>query len=124
MRKVKIITIEGVGEVTVKEVSPYAVYSAMSANDTVKELEQLAADCISLPQGKELIKLYGSELDLIVEALVEVNSYFLSIPAKLGLKPALAGIVSEISKILPPLFADSYKTVMAKMPGITAGAAS
>lgn len=124
MRKSKVISIEGVGEVMVKEVSPFAVYSALSAKNKAEELEKLAAECIGMPEGKELKKLYSSEIEQVVDAVVEVNSSFLSVPAKLGLKSALAGMVSEISKTLPPLFADSYRTVMAKMPGITAGAAS
>lgn len=120
MRKSKIITIDGVGEVTIKETSPYAVYHALSAKNKVEEFELLAAECITLPKGKELKKLYGSEIEQVVDAFVQVNDSFLTVPAKLGLKPMLQGMVGEISKTLPGLFADAFRQAI-PMPGITAG---
>lgn len=122
MRKAKIVTIDGLGEVTVKEISPFAVYKAMSADKKGPELLALALDCISLPQEK-VEKLYPSELEQLVDAFVEVNSSFLAIAGKVGLKQTITSMVAELSKTLPQVFADSYKLAMA-MPGITAGTAS
>lgn len=122
MRKAKIINIEGIGEVTVKEISPFAVYKAISAEKKGLELLALALDCISLPQEK-IEKLYPSELEQLVDAFVEVNSSFLAIADKVGLGQSITTVVAELSKTLPQVFADSYRLAMA-MPGITAGTAS
>ncbi|EKD36001.1 MAG: hypothetical protein ACD_75C01687G0002 [uncultured bacterium] len=127
MRKAKIINIEGVGEVTVKEVSPFAVYKAMSAQNKVDELMTLAVECVDLPKEK-LQKLYLSEIEQLVDAFVEVNGSFLAIAGKLGLEATMTAIIkailAELSTILPEMFAGSYKLVMAKLPGIMAGAVS
>ncbi|BDD88869.1 hypothetical protein [Desulfofustis limnaeus] len=123
MRKAKIITIEGLGEVTVKEVSPLALYRAMNANDKVGETVSLLVDCISLPREK-LEALYPSEIEQLVNAFVEVNSSFLAIADKLGLKDVLVALGATAVKTLPQLFADSYKEVMDRQPGTTAGAVS
>ncbi|MGV0961859.1 MAG: hypothetical protein ACOYB1_18695 [Limnohabitans sp.] len=126
MRKAKIVNIEGLGEVTVKEISPFAVYQALNSKNTMDELRAIALDCISLSPEK-MEKLYPSEIEALVDAFMEVNSSFLAISGKLGLKQAMDSIkdamVSEISTALPKVFADSYKQVMAT-PGITVGAAS
>ncbi|MBU1564224.1 MAG: hypothetical protein KJ630_01180 [Proteobacteria bacterium] len=135
MRKSRIVTIEDLGEVLVKEVSPFAVYKAMSADSKVAELKALVADCITLPDGKGPIEaLYPSEIEQLIDAFLEVNSSFLAIAGKLAIKNTLIDLgkelpelmrpmLAEVSKLLPPIFADSYKMVMAKMPGIMAGAA-
>ena len=127
-RKSKIITIDGLGEVTVKEVSPFAAYNAMLAKNKIDELKKLAAECISMPEGKDLKKLYASEIEQVIDAFVEVNSSFLAVAGKLKLKAAIATIteevVSELSKVLPQVYVDSYKKVMQRLPGIMAGAAS
>ena len=127
MRKSKIITIEGVGEITVKEVSPFALYQAMNAKDPVTDMLALADNCIDLKRDK-LYSLYASELEQLVDAFLEVNSSFLAIAAKLGVKDMLtemlAGMLTEVGKTLPQLFVNSYKEVMARLPGITAVAAS
>ncbi|MDX9894335.1 MAG: hypothetical protein RBS34_02750 [Desulfofustis sp.] len=123
MRKAKIIAIEGLGEVTVKEVSPLALYRAMNATDKVGETVSLLVDCVSLPREK-LEALYPSEIEQLVDAFVEVNSSFLAIADKLGLKDVLVALGATAVKTLPQLFADSYKEVMDRQPGTTAGAVS
>ncbi len=123
MRKSKIINIEGVGEITVKEASPFAVYKAGTAKNRVEAIKALALECIDLSEEK-MENLYASEVEQLIDAFMEVNNSFLAIADKLGLKPTLIAIVVEISKILPPVFADLYKQVMAKLPGITAGLTS
>lgn len=124
MRKVKIITIEGLGEVTVKEVNPLAAFKAMSAKNKVEELISLASDCITLPSGKELKTLYPSEIEQVVDAFLEVNSSFLSIAVKLSLKEVIVEMAGEALRFLPQTFASSYKVVMAKLPGIMDGLVS
>lgn len=124
MRKAKIITIEGLGEVTVKEVTPFAVYQAMTAENKVQEVMALATNCVVLPGEKKLQELYPSEIEQIIDIFMEVNSSFLSIAEKLAVKTLLKEIASEAAKILQQLFADSYKEVMAEMLGTMAGAAS
>ena len=123
MRKSKIVNIEGLGEVVVKEVSPYAIYQAMNSTDKISELQALADDCVGLPREK-LYGLYPSEIEQIVDAFVEVNSSFLAIAAKLRLKAALTDMASTVGKTLPQLFIDSYRQIMDQQSGITAGAAS
>lgn len=128
MRKAKIINIEGIGEVTVKEISPFAAYHAMLAKNKMEELGKLAGECVSMPAGKELTKLYASEIEQLVDAFMEVNGSFLAVAGKLKLEATIAAtikeIVGELSTILPEMFAGSYRQVMAKLPGITAGAVS
>ena len=123
MRKSKIVNIEGLGEVVVKEVSPYAIYQAMNATDKIAELLAMADDCVNLPREK-LQALYPSEIEQLVDAFVEVNSSFLAIAAKLGVKDTLTDMATTVGKTLPQLFADSYRQTMGQLPGITAGAAS
>ena len=128
MRKVKIINIEGVGEVTVKEVSPFAAYHAMLAKNKMEELGKLAADCILMPEGKALKNLYTSEIEQVVDAFIEVNASFLAVAGKLKLEATItaimAGIAAEMQKFLPQVYVASYRRVMEKLPGIMAGAAS
>ncbi|MBU1565582.1 MAG: hypothetical protein KJ630_08130 [Proteobacteria bacterium] len=122
MRKAKIINIEGLGEVTVKEVSPLAIYRAMSAGNKIEELLSLAGDCITL-SPEQLQNLYPSEIEQLVDAFMEVNSSFLAIAGKLALKETIVAMAQEVSQLLPPMFAGSYKMVMARLPGSMAGAA-
>lgn len=129
MRKAKIINIDGLGEVTVKEVSPFAVYKAITAKNKLQEMQTLIGECVVLPQGKgNVTELYASEIEQIVDAFLEVNGSFLAIVGKLRLETYLVAtgkaIADEMSKILPAAYAASYRLVMAKLPGITAGAAS
>lgn len=122
-RRVKVITIEGLGEVTVKEVSPRGVYKAMDAGNKMAEVLTLAEDCLSLTR-EQLTGLYASEIEQILDAVMEVNGSFLSIAGKLGVRNVLEEMLNEIGKTLPAAFADSYRQVMAKLPGTMAGAAS
>lgn len=124
MRKAKIISIEGIGEVTVKEVTPFAICQAMTAENKIQEVMALATNCVVLPGEKKLQELYPSEIEQIIDTFMEVNSSFLSIAEKLAVKGLITEIVNRASKILLELFADSYSEVMAKLPGIMAGAAS
>jgi hypothetical protein len=123
MRKARIITIEGLGEVTVKEISPLAAYKAMDATDKIGEVMAIARDCVVMPSGKELQDLYPSEIEQIVDVFLEVNSSFFAIAEKLGIKGILESIKTEAGTILQQLFAESYREVMAGMPGTTAGVA-
>jgi len=120
MRKSQIITIAGLGEVTVKEVSPLAVYRALSAKNKVEEITGLAVDCLSLSR-EQLEKLYPSEIEQIIEAVVEVNSAFLTIADRFGLKEPLSAMAREMIENLSRLFVGSYRQVMERMPGIMAG---
>lgn len=123
MRKSKIIPIEELGEVVIKEVSPFAVYSALSAENKTEEIIALIENCISLPREK-MEKLYASEIEQIMDGFFEVNSSFLAIAEKLGIKTTLHKIASEASQSLPALFADSFKMVMDKEFGTMDGAIS
>lgn len=124
MRKSLIITVKDVGEVTVKEVSPFALYRALNSADKAGEMISLLTDCVDLPEGKRLQDLWPSEIEQIVESFVEVNSAFLGIADKLGLKGMLVGLSAMVTQNLPTLFAESYRQVMESALGTTAGAAS
>ncbi len=119
-RKTKIIPIDGRGEVTVKEVAPYTVYSAMTAENKLDEILAIAKDCIDMDPEKQK-SLYASEIEPIIDAFLEVNTSFLAIAEKLFVKDIAINALKEISKVLPRLFVDSYKEVMAKPHGITDG---
>lgn len=136
MRKSKVIPLKigGKKEVTVKEVSPYAMYKALLAEDTVGELMAVAENCIDLSRG-ELQGLYPSEIEELTDAFLEVNSSFLAVADKLGIKDALMltankalntlpAIADGMLKNCPPVFATLFSAAMDKLPGITAGAAS
>lgn len=122
MRKSKIINIEGLGEVTVKEISPYAVYQAMNAGSSMGELKALALECVSLPEEK-LTKLYSSEIEQLVDTVLEVNSSFFGIARKLKADGLIIDAVKTMAENLPPLFADLYKQAMGRL-GITDGSVS
>lgn len=136
MRKSKVIPLEVAGkkEVTVKEVSPYAVYKALLADNKIEGIMAIAENCVDLSRG-QLQELYASEIEEITDAFLEVNSSFLAVADRLGLKETLCQVVSkvldgapilidEMLKNYPPVFSASFKAAMAKMSGITAGAAS
>lgn len=122
MRKSKIITIDGRGEVVVKEVSPFAVYQAWSGEDRLQAIEALAAD--ALDPGLEVIRgWYASELQLVLAAFLEVNSAFFEIARQLGLDGLVGEVIGSLSTTLPSAFAASFKQAMAA-PGITGGHSS
>lgn len=118
-------------EVTVKEVSPFAVYTALTSADKIGSIMAIATECtdLSLPQ---LQGLYSSEIEDLTKALLEVNSSFLTVAELLGLKETIVQailqvrggvpmLLDELLKNFPPLFADLFKKGMEAMPGITAG---
>lgn len=127
MRKAKIVNIDGLGEVTVKEISPFAIYKALSAENKVQEISTLFLESVSLSKEK-MQGLYASEIEQLVDAYIEVNSSFLAITGKLKLEAVIVTMMTEVlnklSTVLPGVFVDSYKKVMEKMPGIMVGAAS
>ena len=122
MRKSKIIKIEEVGEVTVKEVSPMAVYKALATDERMESMLALADECISLDREK-LLALYPSELEQLVDCFLEVNSSFFAIADKLKLAGMLRAVGSELAESLPPLFVGLFQEGM-QTPGITAGSSS
>lgn len=136
MRKSKVIPLEVAGkkEVTVKEVTPYAVYQALSSGNKFEGIIALAENCTDLSR-EQLQDLYASEIEQLTGAFLEVNSSFLAVADMLGLKQTLHQVISkllggipalmdEMLKNWPPVFSALFKTAMEKMPGITAGDAS
>lgn len=119
MRKVKIITIEGRGEVTVKEVSPLAVYQAWNADNKLEGIKELLADAVQ-PAFDEIKGWYPSEIDQVLAAWLEVNEAFFGIAAKLQLNGALRETVAALTSSLSAAFAASLKQAM-EMPGTTDG---
>lgn len=122
MRKSKIITIDGRGEVTVKEVSPWAVYQAWGSDDRLQALETLAAD--ALDPGPEVIRgWYASEIEAVIAAFLEVNQAFFGIARQLKLDGLLDEVIKSLSTGLPAAFAGSFHEAM-QTPGITVGRSS
>ncbi len=123
----KIVKIEGLGEITVKEVSPFAAYSALNAKNKIEHLLSMAENCVSL-ERKQLKELYPSEIEQLLAAFFEVNKSFLAIAERFGIKEhivkTVAAMSSEMSKSFQPLFAASFKTVMDQELGTTDGASS
>ena len=78
MRQSQIVNIEGLGEVTVKEVSPHAIYKAWGATNRVEQLVTLINGCVDVPKGR-LEDLYASELEEILASFMEVNKAFFGI---------------------------------------------
>lgn len=108
MRQSKIITVEGRGEVTVKEVTPLAVYQAWSAENRFEELKKLLED--ALEPGFESIKgWYASEQEQVLTAFLEVNASFFGIARALKLDGTLVDLLKRISSSLPDVFAASFK---------------
>lgn len=122
MRQSKVITIEGRGEVTVKEVSPLAVYEALNTENRLEELIKLLDD--SIEPGFESVKgWYASEQEQVLKAVLDVNAAFFGIARTLKLDGMLGKILNQIGENLPVVFAASYKQAM-KTLGITDGAFS
>ena len=119
MRKSKVVNIEGRGEVTVKEVSPWSVYQAWSAEDRLGSLEARASDAVS--PGLDVIRSwYASELHLVLTAFLEVNSSFFEIARQLQLGGLLDEVIKSLSTTLPSAFASSFSQAM-QTPGTTDG---
>jgi hypothetical protein len=122
-RKVKSITIDGRGDVTVKEITPWAVFQALNAEDKKTELLTLLEDAVDKPWD-EIKTWYPSEQEALLDGLMEVNGSFLSIAGKLKVDGLVKKIAEAMQNDLPELFAGLYKQAMAKVPGVTAGASS
>lgn len=126
MRKSKILTLEGRGEITVKEVTPRSVLNALQSGDAAGEFRALFADAVDY-QG-DLLELYPSELDQIVAAFLEVNAAFFAIAERLRLNGVIGDILgmfmAQMRKTLPEAFAASYGTAMARSSSTAAGASS
>lgn len=119
MRKVKIITIEGRGEVTVKEVSPLAVYRAWDEKARLKALEELVSDAVT-PPVSEIKGWYASEIEDVIKAFMEVNNSFFGIARTLKMDGLLDELIKSVSGTLPSAFADSFRQAMST-PGTMAG---
>ncbi len=122
-RKVKSIPIEGRGEVTVKEVTPWAVYTAFNSEDKKAEIVTLLADAIDRPWD-EIKTWYPSEQEVLLDGFMEVNKSFLSMASKLKVEKLLGTIVTQTLNDLPDVFASLFKQAMEKQRGATAGASS
>jgi hypothetical protein len=122
MRKTKLFTIEGRGEVIVREVSPMAVYRAWSADERLTEIEALLDECVT-PGGSELREWYASEIEQVMAAFLEVNGSFFGIARQLKIDGLAQQIMAVVAKSLPAAFADSLATAM-PTPGTTAGLSS
>lgn len=108
MRQSKIITIEGRGEVTVKEVTPLAMYEAWGSKNRLKELKKLLDD--ALDPGFEVIKTwYASEQEQVLNALLEVNQSFFGLARALKVDGLLTEAMTQIGSSLPVAFAASFK---------------
>ena len=59
MRKVKIIQVEGRGEVTIKEISPFGLFQAYQSADKKVQLSAMVDDAVS-PGFEELKTWYPS----------------------------------------------------------------
>lgn len=125
MRKSKIVTLEGRGEVTVKEVTPRSVLDALQPGDLSAQIRVLFADAVDY-QG-DLLELYPSELELIVASLLEVNAGFFGIAERLRLTGVIGDVAgmfqAQLRRILPEAFAASYRQAI-KASGDTAGTSS
>jgi len=119
MRKVKVIQVEGRGEVTVKEVSPFAVYRAWSAEDRLEQLSALLEDSLQ-PSLEEVKTWYASEIEQVVDAWLKVNASFFGIAAMLKVDGVLREIVAAVTSSLPNAFAASLKQAIPEL-GTTDG---
>ena len=119
MRKVKVINVEGRGEVIVKEVSPHAVYQAWGETDRLQSLERLLDDAVSPPVA-EIKTWYSSEIEQVLSAWMEINSSFFGIARLLKADGLLAELLGTISKNLPSAFASSFSLAM-QTPGTMDG---
>lgn len=119
MRQSKIISIEGRGEITVKEVSPLAVYEAWGAEDRFQELRTLLDD--ALEPGFETIKSwYASEQEQVLTAFLEVNKSFFGLARALKVDGLLTEAMTRIGTDLPAAFAASFRRAIGTF-GSTAG---
>ncbi len=121
-RKYKMITVDGRGEVTVKEVSPWAVYQAWQADERTEDLAALVADALQ-PSWQEIRGWYPSEIEQVTTAFLEVNASFFDLARRLKLDGLLDEVLKTAAASLPVEFAALFRQAMAA-PGITAGPSS
>ena len=119
MRQSKVITIEGRGEVTVKEISPLAVYESLNAENRLEEMVKLLDEAVE--PGFETIKgWYASEQEQVLKGVLDVNAAFFGIARTLKLDGMLGEILKQIGENLPAVFAASYRQAIGTS-GITDG---
>jgi len=112
MRKTKLITVEGQGEVIIREVSPMAVYRAWAAGkDRIGELRGLVDECVT-PGFSKISEWYPSEIEQVVTAFIEVNNSFFVIARHLKIDGLVTEMASAMAKNLPAVFADSFALAM------------
>lgn len=108
MRRSKIITIDGRGEVVVKELSAWGVYTAWVADDRLAELRALIDDAVQ--PGFDVIKnWYPSEQEEVLNAAFEVNRAFFGMARTLRVDGLLEGIVTQLVDNLPPAFVALFR---------------
>ena len=122
MRNVKIINIDGRGEVTVKEISPHSVYLSWGEEDKQKSFISLLDDSLS-PKFAEIKTWYPSEIEQVVSAFLEVNSSFFTIARTLKMDGLLEEMLKAAAKYLPNAFASSFSQATQGL-GLTAGHSS
>ncbi len=126
MRKSKIINLDPVGEVTVKEVSPMALYKAMTQDNRVESLLALTEECTGLDKDA-LGSLYASDWEHLIKAAKEVNSSFLAIAGHLGIKdlsmvkamlqPTMGKVTEVLMVIMEAVKIEVSKELQEKLPG-------
>lgn len=124
MRKVKIITVEGRGEVTVKEVTPFAVLASENNEGSwLDKLKALANDAVS-PPVSEILTWYPSEQEEVLDAFMEINRSFFSMARKLKVEGLLNRAIEEMANNFQLLFVELSKAGMDQLLGTTAGPSS
>ena len=107
---------------TVKEVSPQAVYQAWSEEDRLTSLTLLLADAVS-PSVDTIKTWYASEIETVLAAFLEINNSFFGIARLIKMDGLMTELISSLSRGLPDAFADSFRQAMSK-PGTTDGSSS
>ena len=114
MRKVKIIMVEGRGEVTVKEVSPWDVVQAWDDVERLGGIMRLLDGSLQ-PSLDEVKTWYASEIEQVVDAWLEVNASFFGIAAKLRLDGVVRETLAAMASSLPVAFASSLRQAMPEL---------
>lgn len=122
MRRVKVVQVEGRGEVTVKEISVLAAYQAWNSDDRLAGIKALFADAVQ-PSFDDIKAWYPSEIDQVLGAWLEVNDAFFSMAAKLQMDGAVKEVLAALTNSLSAAFAASLNRAM-EMPGTTGGPSS
>lgn len=98
MRMKKVVDVPGRGEVVVREVTMKTLVLLEDGKLTLDTLRILVDDTIT-PGWTKLIEWYPSEIEVVVNAFVEVNGGFLSIARTLKAEELLANIVEQQMKL-------------------------